>query len=340
MKDIKEGRYESKLMDVLARFQYADAGDRRDIIYGLLGLVSERHPIKVNYAKTVPELFTEVTKFFIDSNANLDIICQNPWDVRERKTEQEAAALPSWVVDFANKRRFGLFEGGLESLLFAQRGIFSAGSPSCTVPCDVSRDGLLRARGVILDKVGIVLNGNLQGDFDVRQHPRKWMQLYFREPLLDDDAAVYQPTSEPLFRAFWRTPTMDCKSYPVQRLSQDEVEADEKIFKMLVKKDHLDEPDILYELVCWDMLFRTLRNWIFTRSKTGLLLMASKEPREDYVLAMLDGGKVPCLLSPFYDNNELRYRVIHSVYVHGYMDGRVASDVEHGRLQKQDILRA
>ncbi|KAI1352015.1 hypothetical protein F5Y01DRAFT_314263 [Xylaria sp. FL0043] len=208
-------------------------------IFGLLGLVLEVHPIKVDYAKTVLELFTEVTKSFIDSNANLDIICQNPWDVREWKTEQEAAALPSWAVDFVNKKRFGVFD-------------------------------------VI---------------------PRK-------------------------------------------RLSQDEIEADEKIFRVLVKKDDPDELDILYELVCWDMLLRTLRNWIFERSKTGLLLMASKEPREDDVVAILDGSKVPCLLRPFYDNNELRYRVIHSVYVHGYMDGRVANEVEHGRLQKQDILLA
>ncbi|KAI0432749.1 hypothetical protein F5Y09DRAFT_339304 [Xylaria sp. FL1042] len=224
IKDVKSGKYESKLMDVLARFQYADAGDRRDIIYGL---------------------WVSCRRFFIDANANIDIICQNPWDVREPETKQAAEVLPSWVVDFANKRRFGLFEDGLESLLFAQRGIFSAGPSNCAVPCDVSQDGLLRARGVILGKVGIVLTGDFQGAFDLRQHPRKWMQLYFHEKLPDDSSAIYQPTNEPLFCAFWRTLIMDCKSYPVQRLSPEEIEdiyahdADEDEILLLLEKQEL-----------------------------------------------------------------------------------------------------
>ncbi|TGJ84456.1 hypothetical protein E0Z10_g4336 [Xylaria hypoxylon] len=339
MKDVDEGKYESKLMDVLARFQYADARDPRDVIYGLLGLVSESHPIKVDYGKPARDLFTDTTKFFIDSKSNLDIICQNPWVVPRQVDEEGAEVLRSWVVEFTNDRRFALFEGGLESLLFAQRGIFSAGSSTCVVPCEVSQDGLLSTRGVILDTLGPVLQGDFQG-LRLDRYPRKWMQLYFDKEQLDDGrSAVYTPTGEPLFRAFSRTLVMDCKSYPMQRLSPEDIEADEKIFRILAQSDTIeDSPQS--ELTSFYMFWRTLDNWVFAMSKTGLLLMVSKEAQEDDVLAILDGGKVPCLLRPFHEKDELRYRMIHSVYIHGYMDGKAATEVEQGQLQKQEFLLA
>ncbi|KAK5625407.1 hypothetical protein RRF57_001123 [Xylaria bambusicola] len=336
MSDVKEGRYVSKLIDVLARFQYADASDQRDVVYGLLGLVSEEHPIKVDYAKPAQELFTDITRFFIDSTANLDIICQNPWDViKERGKGSEK--LPSWVVDFVNHRRFSVFKSGLESLLFAQRGIFSAGSSNCVVPSNVSQDGLLKTRGVLLDQLGPVHREDFKEE--VQHRPRKWMQLYFQRELLDDASEVYQATGEPLLRAFWRTLVMDCKSYPTKRLSSKEIEADDKIFRQLIASD-TPERGIQYDLASWLMLSRSLGNWLFTMSKTGLLLMTTDQAQEDDVLSILDGGRVPCLLRPFYEDNKLRYRMVHSVYIHGYMDGKAAIEVEEGRLQKQDIFLA
>ncbi|KAF2963712.1 hypothetical protein GQX73_g9865 [Xylaria multiplex] len=339
MRDVDEGKYESKLIDVLARFRYADSRDPRDVIYGLLGLVSELHPVRVDYGKTTRELFADVTKFFIDSSGNLDIVCQNPWVAPRPKDKDEAESLPSWMVDFKNERRFTLFTDGLESMLFAQRGIFSAGSPTCVVPCEVFHDGLLSTRGVILDKLGPVLRGDPQTPA-LERDLLKLMELYFEEGQLDDDSsAVYTPTGEPLFRAFWRTIVMDCKAYPIRRLAPEDIEADEKIFRALAKRDTFnDTPE--YHLVSFQMLMRASSNWVFAMSKTGLLLKVSKEAQEDDILAILDGGKVPCLLRPFHESNELRCRMIHSVYIHGYMDGRVASMVEEGRLLKRDILLA
>ena len=70
-------------------------------------------------------------------------------------------------------------------------------------------------------------------------------------------------------------------------------------------------------------------------SKTGLLLMTTKQAQENDALSILDGGRVLCLLRPFHDNNnELRYRMVHSIYIHGYMDGKAATEIEEGRLQK------
>ncbi|KAI0445239.1 heterokaryon incompatibility protein-domain-containing protein [Xylaria telfairii] len=339
MRDIEERKYESTLMDVLARFQYADARDPRDVIYGLLGLVSEAHPIRVDYSKPFQGLFADITRFFINKHKNLDIICQNPWHIVRRSTKEDAEVLPSWVVDFTHERRFTHFESGLESMLFAQRGIFSAGASACTVPCEVLQGGLLSVGAVLLDELRPVLYGEF-GGFPLLNMARNWMHRNFQgKSLPEDNSTVYPPTGEPLFRAYWRTLVMDCKAYPIERLSSDDIEADEAVFTTIAQGD-TDENSPESSLVCVSMLWRTLRNWTFAMSKTGLLIMVHEGAQAGDVLAILDGGKVPCLLRQFQEGDESRYRVVHSVYIHGYMDGQVAGEIEQGRLQRKQILLA
>ncbi|KAI8628880.1 heterokaryon incompatibility protein-domain-containing protein [Xylariaceae sp. FL1651] len=359
VKDVEEGSYESTLIDVLARFKYADARDPRDLIYGLLGLVSERHPIRVDYSKPAEELFADVTKFFIDKAANLDIICQNPWLTGESKSKnrsrdyKKTEPLPSWVADFTDEGRFDQFEEGLESMLFAQRNIFAAGPPNCLVPCKVSQGKRLHVQGVVIDEVGPILQegehavreGETQTISQVYTLPKQWMQLYFGEKLLDDDeSAVYPATGEALFRAYWRTLVIDCKSYPIERLSQEDIEIDDKIFKKLTRHDFDKngvEPvfSLVSNLVSRTMWWRNFRQRFFAQSKTGLLLMLRKGIKEGDILAILDGGKVPCVLRPVQDDDKgLEYRFLNAAYVHGYMDGRAITEVRHGRLKKQEFI--
>ncbi|KAI1430737.1 heterokaryon incompatibility protein-domain-containing protein [Xylaria sp. CBS 124048] len=359
MREVEEGKYESRLLDVLARFQYAEASDPRDLIYGLLGLVSEAHPIRPDYHKSIQALSIETTAFFINRDANLDIICQNPWTANggTGPSQKKTTEIPSWVVDYANNRRLSHLDEGLDALIFAQRGIFSAASPSCSVPCKVSPDGLLHVSGVILDKL-LAMPQPEESAYDEVDGawPQKWPPLYFTdEQLWGIDSARYPATDEPLFRAYWRTLVMDCTSHPIQRLSLDNIEADEKIFTKIMQLDlstyltdtpkHLNHlldrgPSLCSDLISRDMLSRSERHWVFTVSKTGLFLMVDKEAKAGDVLAILDGGKVPCLLRPCQEGSELRYRVINTAYVHGYMDGRAAADVEKGLLRRQEILLA
>ncbi|KAI1819221.1 heterokaryon incompatibility protein-domain-containing protein [Xylaria intraflava] len=345
MKDVEEGKYESRLIDVLARFKYADARDPRDLIYGFLGLVSQKHTIRVDYAKPMEALSIEVTSFFINESANLDIICQNPWTVNGNAPRDRVSS-PSWAVDFADERRSGHFEGGLEAMLFGQRGIFSAGPPSCSVPCKVSPGGLLHVSGVILDEVRVIVEEHEAED---EEWYHMWINRFFDgEKLIRDNSATYVPTGEPHFRAYWRTLVMDCMSYPIRRLLPEDIEADDKVFTKMAQldfaRDHATATDDFVssfrKLRSSMMLNRSFVNWAFAMSKTGLLLMVGKNAQVGDVLAILDGGKVPCLLRPCRDGRELRYRVLNSTYIHGYMEGRAATDVQQGLLQKQEILLA
>ncbi|KAI1814599.1 heterokaryon incompatibility protein-domain-containing protein [Poronia punctata] len=341
VRDVEEGRYESKLIDVLARFKFADSRDPRDLVYGLLGLVSEPHPIRVNYAQPAKDLFVDITKFFVDSSGNLDIICQTPWtaDTKDYNDQTSSlAGLPSWAVDFTHSARFAFFEGGLESLLFAQRGIFSAGSPTCEVPCSVSSGGTLHVRGVILDRLGPIYDPETE---PAEPTTEDWLQdrvrQYFQHEFLNEEGtAVYIPTGESLTRAFWRTLVMDCKSYPIKRLSEEEIEADEKIFIQTLEKTL--ESHGLYQLVSYHMLNRGLYNWRYTRSESGLMVMVPRKAEPGDILAILDGGKVPSLLRACPGEDGLRYRVVHTAYIHGYMDGEVAAAVGEGRLEYQELL--
>ena len=70
---------------------------------------------------------------------------------------------------------------------------------------------------------------------------------------------------------------------PQQQLSLEEVEADEKIFRDLIASD-TPEPQIQYHLASWSMLSRSANSWVFTMSKTGLLLMTTKQAQENDVL--------------------------------------------------------
>jgi hypothetical protein len=109
--------HESRFIDVLARFRETNATDPRDKIYGLLGLASGGLDVCVDYKKSVPEVYVDFFQTFVNTTKDLDLICQNPWGVPT--AEARRRGLPSWCPDFS--------EGGEETLLFAQRSIFSAG---------------------------------------------------------------------------------------------------------------------------------------------------------------------------------------------------------------------
>ncbi|KAK3336545.1 heterokaryon incompatibility protein-domain-containing protein [Cercophora scortea] len=217
--------YHASLLDVLARFKNVYSTDPRDKIYGLLGLVTEKHGIRVDYSKPPRDLFAEVTLHLISSLANLDIICQNPWSV---DTEEARADLSSWVADFADEINIGVdADTHYSRLLFAQRSIFSAGRPNCAVPVPTQTNEEGRHQiclnGTIVGKLGPVFH-DLCHDKDnwdwVYFQPGAWMRVYFGPDGLPD-SAVYASGEEPAIKAFWRTLVMDCSAYPMKRLDPD-----------------------------------------------------------------------------------------------------------------------
>lgn len=368
-RDVVAGKFTSTLMDVLARFKFAQSTDPRDKIFGLLGLVSETHDIQVDYNMTVAQVFGQICRFFIESRGNLDIVCQNPWQVKD---EGQGApppmpgsgdgpsgrlhSLPSSVADFSLEKSSGL-DDRFSALLFAQRGIFSAGAGTCPMPCQMEGEAGLQVKATLLDRVGRIL----QSEYGERQQVisweptptsiiRRWRDLYVRSPQGHDrdvsmGLSVYEATGEPATQAYWRTLVMDSKAFPIERLTKEDIVSDGRTFAQLLSGDSSAIPDesetltdeILYNLRSINMLRRSHGHWTFTVSANGLYSMIKKGVREGDILAVLDGGKVPVILRQVEGDN-LHFKFVGTTYVHGYMSGEAKIAVENGELETKDIF--
>ncbi|OIW26613.1 HET-domain-containing protein [Coniochaeta ligniaria NRRL 30616] len=353
MREVEESGYRASLLDVLARFKNVYSTDPRDRVYGLLGLVTEEHDIRVDYGKRIGDVFAEVAVYLINSLGNLDIICQNPW-----ATDKQTDGLASWVPDFADEEYSNRdAETGFARMLFAQRRIFEAGRAKCETPVKVQvEDGRwkIRAKGVAIGKLGRVLHDEChdesrENDYWSMHVPREWMLLYFGTELLD------APEESRKLEAFWRTLAMDCEAYPIRRFSDEVIEENWPDWDFHLRYDGPMDPNEAKEAdrerledAGWQysrgrrMWQRNRDEWTFCLSEGGLYLMVRRGAREGDLIAVLDGGKVPVILRevPGEAGQEKEYVVVCVAYVHGFMDGKAAQMCDAGALTEQEFLIA
>jgi hypothetical protein len=338
-RDIGEG-YISTFFDVLARFRRRKATDPHDKIYGLLGLVSENHPIVPDYNKSHQRVFTDLAVHIMNSTANLDLLCQSPWNDNPNPKPED---LPSWVPDFTYE--------GHSVRLFAQRSIFSAGASTFKPPLSVTEDGMLNLHGTTLGRIGpfpevddSTSDNSDSSPVDDESPPRKWMLQYFGTRLLDDSTSTYA-TGEPSLQAYWRTLLASCKFQPdgqskqtIKRLSEDDILNYGKTFTSLLRGD----PDVsLYDQEYRPMAYRMFNRWVFAMTQDGLYLMIQSHVNEGDLVVVLKGAKVPVVLRPTHENADasdaMKYELISTAYVHGFMDGEAARWVDEGRLKEQEF---
>lgn len=338
----------SNLADTLIQFRCTEATDPRDKIYALLGLVPEPHGIDVDYKKRTQEIFTEVALVLINTTSTLDIICQNHW---YPPGSRHISDLPSWVPDFTRgQSSVSLYY----NFLFAQRSVFNAGIPFCKSPCTVLDGSTIRLEGVLLGRINRLCQEK-SPITSSRPCMRTWMEAMFRDCVSDDPSSPYMSGGQSCFRAFWRTLVMDCKAYPIQRLTPEELESDDRRFGKWLTNISAPIPAIEGEspggyghgIVSIKLLKRSADNWCFGVTEGGFYVMAAKSygdgAKEGDVLAVLDGGKVPVVLRPIEDSSPSAretYRVIHVAYVHGFMDGEAQVWAKEGRLKRQEFLVA
>jgi hypothetical protein len=335
MRRVETDNYISSLMDVLARFRYAKATDPRDMIYGLLGLVSEEHPVMVDYSKTTAEVFADVTAAIINLHGNLDVICQSPW---ESFGSQKSAGLPSWAADLMKKQASSTDD----QILFAQRGIFSAGSPTCDIPCHVLGGVVLRVRGCIIDKISPVLwkrEKNWRTLHGYMGLPSAWMEAYFQERFFQTDRGTYKISGESLIQAFWRTLVMDCKAFPISRLSEDDILHDSQIFDLLLDPETPKENEPLWKLRSYGMWSRNCHEWTFFTTDDGLFVMARDRVEKGDIVVTLDGAKVPVILRQIAgETSSDRFEIVCPAYVHGCMDNGALARFGKNDVPRQEFL--
>jgi heterokaryon incompatibility protein (HET) len=114
-----------------------EATEPRDKVFALIGLGGQWNhtTFKPDYEKPIAEVFEEVTKFFIQSDKNLDILC-----IADRGGQLD---LPSWVPNFA------LSELNTSQILVHDE--YSAGGREPEVSWEANSK--MRVKGILVDEV-------------------------------------------------------------------------------------------------------------------------------------------------------------------------------------------
>lgn len=93
------------LFRLLEMFNYTEAGDPRDSIYAILSLarLGDRSLPRIDYRKSVEDVFCETTAGIMASSGNLDILSMNSPNPEEGCRFK----LPSWAPDFTTQHNPG-----------------------------------------------------------------------------------------------------------------------------------------------------------------------------------------------------------------------------------------
>jgi hypothetical protein len=285
---------ESSLLDVLARFRFTIATDKKDKAFGLLGLMSDDLGVPVDYSRSVVDIYVDTTRRLINTSRNLDIICQNQW--QNLGNEAREPELPSWAPDFSAPGR-GKF-------LFAQRSIFAAGLSECAVPCEYLGLNLLLP-GIFLGTIQQIPGHILREFFAMHQSSKMSREKMKRLQLLElansfgypnDCVAARYRTGESKLRAFCRTIAGDCRAFPMKRMTEAEIDND-VAFLERCWRDIDDGPSIdrmMSERMRWELT----TDWRFGISNNDLFVMFPIASQKGDVVAGLDGAKVPVVLRP------------------------------------------
>ncbi|KAF4958115.1 hypothetical protein FSARC_11103 [Fusarium sarcochroum] len=363
------GERSSRLIDVLARFRAMESTDPRDKIYGLLGLVTENHGIRVDYSKSLSKAYEEVTLSLINLSGDLDVLCQSLF---ERKggpqalhqvdsAESQGDKLPSWTVEFDLKPR------DCVSVLFAQRNIFNAGAKHCETPCRLVGPAktILALKGSFLGCVGPILQVE-------ERHNRveDIMELYLGEDAFQrSQSQLYAPkigsghipTSETAFQAFWRTLVIDCIAPPrMRRLRKAEIEALDVENRRWVSERHINI--LTYRINNYEHYSRSafsydlgenfdftevdkaihrvstgtasvghaIDDFIFATTENGLFLLTRPHVQQGDVVAVLEGGKVPLVLRKTKSRDDQGGLETYNIVCSTYVHGFMDGEAETG----------
>ena len=322
---------------MLSRFRKLLASDPRDKIYALLGLAKNTLGIKPDYGKSVSEVYTDFSRSYINHSRNLDLLTQCQWRIGLQ--EGRFNDLPSWVPDFYNVSSYN------PKVLFAQRGIFSAGEEHCKIRHEVSNSKTLTLEGIYLGRVSnikILEQWHERFKFHPTAAAAQWLPDYLRpNDGRDEKAITTEPaklgqeltyfTSEDRFHSYWRTLMTDCTRPYIKRLGPSDIsELEPQWNKWLYNHDTYisDIGDI----------FNIFQDWQFVTSDQDYYCMVPREgSMEGDHIVILDGSKVPMLLRPI-EGQSRSYSFVGGAYVHGFMDGEAREWVQQGKLKREKFI--
>ncbi|KAI1073493.1 heterokaryon incompatibility protein-domain-containing protein [Whalleya microplaca] len=324
---IRQG-HARRLWDILQVYHAAPgrpiymATDPRDVFYGVLACSSDATDlgIQADYSKTVPQVFAEVTKSFLNNCSDYPFgYCTS---------RKATPGLPSWVPDWQLQGLKGVFQHpvGYSNRFNASRNISQSSTSYEPTNWDI-----LRRSGCRVDVVNAVMT------------PPDWHMCDYGVPRMKDQKAwlaeVIQffelgevPTQNE--DAIWCAMILD--RYPhSQRTTPEWRSLAPKIFRSqklrmedltssqvsCVKQMERMRPVSGLQQFCDDVM-----SWIepgcrwrtFFKTKSGMIGLGPEQMMPNDIAVLIWGSRVPIVLRPLSENH---YSYVGEAYIHGIMDG-------------------
>jgi hypothetical protein len=290
------------------------ASDRRDRIYGLLGLSSDAEDLNIrpDYSKTTEQGYANVARVLIE-HGYTDILswCQTPKKLKD---------LPSWVPDFSSPirdpcgepQKFGLFSAS------GQHAVFSLPIDSCY------RSNVLALAGTGVDTIistGCLWAPGLDCDFKYNAADALFMDIEKFCQLSQGFSSTISQDTEKWAEAVWRIPCADQKftaNARRRRASSTAIrgyhELKQRIAGSSELQDQLHSTDCQGYVIAMEYLHNR-RPFLSTKGYVGLI-PAHSEPGD--LICIIFGAIVPFVLRKLQNG---QYELIGEAYVHGIMDG-------------------
>jgi hypothetical protein len=314
---------------------FMDACDRsatnlRDKIYSLRGIANNTIAtgITVDYNKSVERVYTDFTKHLLNLHHNLRVL--SAVNLQHRTTS--TLLLPSWVPDWSQPthggcilNRYYRFE---PTKLFCAAG---ATKPRVTV---AGYSDTICLEGMRLDTVKRVIR--IKSILMAKDEN----SISVTETRLQEMAAevtsseTYPFTSEPFWRAFFRTLTADRTA-----LSPRVGEEYRAKFLTAFRDWKLNDEGVGQNLpaIAWAEISKTIGTIIEYKdmflTAQGYLGHSQEGFRIGDVVCIFSGGDVPYLLRQAMPPHDGMFQFLSECYVHGVMDGEAMNNLESNRLE-------
>ena len=297
-----------------------DATDKRDMVYGLLGLATdtERSALEIDYFESTPTVYCRTALLLIHQGFEIELL-------HEAACCPFLEGLPTWAPNWAGERV-------LRSLTRCNdnpRSSFAATSPA-RKQIKVSLDErILHVRSICVDRIE-AMTEPLTGDGTssepfLARHMDVWQFCKNSETLLLDHAPdLRYGSAEHIAEAHWRTLVCDMKrdtstqgylTRPAPSSFGDLYHAFMRIFEPASEGKSSARPKTFPFFTAVELLAGGKR---FCVTKDGYVGLIPLRARRGDVICVLLGATVPFVIRKKSNGNFL---LIGECYIHGLMDG-------------------
>ncbi|KAK8064963.1 hypothetical protein PG997_011710 [Apiospora hydei] len=321
------------------------ASDPRDKVYGIMGLVGSAFDFEADYNSTVESVYTAAMSAVIIKDKQLTF-----FGLMTQQYELRNPKLPSWVPDL---QLHSTVESDYISALSKPRfgdQVYNASLMNVHEDYVISIDGnVLSLSGIVVDqasKVGSQAPGRILTNEDEElQAWRTDMESILRQwRSLLPAQQIYEHTTEPIIRAFWRCVLADLRqgmvhpTYDPGRPTRLDENERQQLEKVLGHREHISTLLSFWASFC-KLQFRQPRlieqfSRRFFVTTNGFFGLGPPWLQHGDTICLLQGGLFIYAVRSLANGC---WQYIGECYVHGIMDGELVIKAEQGLLAYQDF---